>query len=63
MKIAAEVKPEVTMVRICMFCAKVFVPPDRWEKNIPLVRTARVSHGLCPQCLKAHYGFEAVPGK
>lgn len=53
-----RVKTLEGILPVCMYCKKVRNDGNSWEKleNYLLEHTdAVVSHGMCPDCMKAHY--------
>lgn len=58
-----ELEEEVRILRgilpICSFCKRIRDANDTWqalEKYIGDRSDARFSHGVCPDCMKKHYG-------
>jgi len=57
-KALAEVRTLRGLVPICMYCKKIRDDKGFWEQLETYVSRhseAQFSHGLCPDCLKAHY--------
>jgi response regulator RpfG family c-di-GMP phosphodiesterase len=47
------------LITICMYCKQIRNESDSWEqleKYITEHSEARFSHGICPKCVKEHYG-------
>ena len=55
----AELKVLTGILPMCSFCKNIRDKDDKWirlEQYISSHSEAQVSHGLCPECLKKHYG-------
>lgn len=56
----AHVKTLQGLIPICMHCHKIRNDQQNWERlemYISEHTDAEFSHGLCPECMKEHYGF------
>jgi DNA-binding response OmpR family regulator len=56
----AHVKTLQGLIPICMHCHKIRNDHQNWERlemYISEHTDAEFSHGLCPECMKEHYGF------
>jgi len=58
-QLAAEVHMLRGLLPMCSFCKKIRTPDDQWlpvDRYIDSHTEARVSHGVCPECAREHYG-------
>ena len=58
-KLAKEVQLLEGLLPICSFCKKIRDAEEKWqpiEQYIGERSQASFSHGLCPDCIKKHYG-------
>lgn len=58
-KLSREVQILEGLLPVCTFCKKIRDQKDQWqpmETYITARTAATFSHGICPDCLKEHYG-------
>jgi hypothetical protein len=58
-KALAEIKTLEGILPICCHCKKIRDDQGSWHRMEKYIRersTAQFSHGICPECLKIHYG-------
>lgn len=63
-KASAEIKTLEGLLPICAHCKKIKDEIGNWqavEMYIANRTSAEFSHGICPTCLKTHYGLEINP--
>lgn len=52
------------MLRVCAWCGSVNAALDQWiplGSFVPRGPIPRVTHGICPACMPAHWAFDSAP--
>jgi hypothetical protein len=46
---------EKPIIKVCSYCKRTKVSEGVWKSEKRDEKTERISHGICPECVKIHW--------